>query len=693
MASTRAVTSLRSEAHHAQQASTCCCPEKGNVKNVNLSPTLFTGTYLSDIIGLMDAWKHQRFSVLILATALLALILLATLQYYWLGQVSVGERERLQASLQVGATRFAEEFDRELARIYLSFQIDAATMANRSWSRYAERYERWFASAPYPQLVDDVFLVQVSQLGQLRLSVYNPATSRFETSSWPAALATLRSDLQRSSAALRQNSSLPDTVTLEPSAADIPALVIPLSRVWILSDQQAIDINADLLFAERALNPAPPVCTSCRTTTPETVFAYTIVTLNQAYLQQEFIPNLAQRHLALGHLDYNLAIVSRNNDGHIWYRSDSPDSPLPQNGDATINFFGVHFDDLNRLLLADDLRLEEPPLDDKHTTEHVRIGILGTTNQPGNTYDGNWQLIATHQAGSLEAAVTGLLQRNLIISFSILLVLTVSVIMMVVWTQRAQRLAAQKLEFAAAISHELRTPIAVICSAGENLADGIIHDLPQARQYGALIRTEGRRLSDMVEQALEFAGVHSGRQTYDLRVLDVEQLVLSAISSYQAQITSERFVVEHIIQPNVPPILGDLPALRRSLHNLLANAMKYSDSRRWIEVAAYEVNTSGGSEVQISVRDCGIGIAPRDIPHIFEPFYRGRNAIAAQIHGSGLGLSLVRHVIDAHAGRISVESVPGHGSTFIIHLPSVAASTVAHNAQIEGNHESAHLAH
>ena len=238
----------------------------------------------------------------------------------------------------------------------------------------------------------------------------------------------------------------------------------------------------------------------------------------------------------------------------------------------------------------------------------------------------------------------------------------------------------------------LRTPLAVISSAGENLADGIIHDLAQARRYGALIHSESGRLATMVEQALEFAGIQSGRKRYDFRHVEVRDLVESALAGYQPQLREADFVVEQELEPDLPPVLGDAAALRRAIQNLLSNAIKYSGERRWIELRAGSVVKDRGVEVQITLRDSGLGIAPRDVPHIFEPFYRGRDAVAAQIHGTGLGLSLVRHIIEAHHGRVSVESVSGQGTTFRLHLPAAVRPDEVRREPGETTYEQAYIA-
>ena len=132
--------------------------------------------------------------------------------------------------------------------------------------------------------------------------------------------------------------------------------------------------------------------------------------------------------------------------------------------------------------------------------------------------------MVTHPSGSLEAAVSSQRRRNLAISSSVLGLLGASMGLLVLATRRAQRLAKQQMEFVAAVSHELRTPLAVIRSAAENLADGVVHDEARIRRYGELMRTEGRRLTEMVEQILEFAGIQSGQRGFALRPVGVGPL-------------------------------------------------------------------------------------------------------------------------------------------------------------------------
>jgi signal transduction histidine kinase len=238
--------------------------------------------------------------------------------------------------------------------------------------------------------------------------------------------------------------------------------------------------------------------------------------------------------------------------------------------------------------------------------------------------------------------------------------------MIIISTRRAERLARQQMEFVAGVSHEMRTPLAVICSAGENLADGVIDGPAQVRRYGALIESEGRRLSEMIEQALEFAGAQRGRKNYALRPTDVCGAIESAIAACAPLIREGDFKIEKEFAGDLPVVAADGAALSRSIQNLLNNAMKYSGESLLIKIKAERV----GDEAQITIEDRGLGIAPSELPRVFEPFFRGRAVVDAQIRGSGLGLSLVKHIIEAHGGRVTVKSAERVGSAFTIHLPA-----------------------
>ena len=279
-----------------------------------------------------------------------------------------------------------------------------------------------------------------------------------------------------------------------------------------------------------------------------------------------------------------------------------------------------------------------------------------------------FELRLKHHAGSLEAAVNNNRLRSLAISFGILLLLGTSMLFLLLSATRAQKLAHQQLEFVAGISHELRTPLAVLKSAGENLADGVIHEREKSRAYGELIKKEVIRLSEMVEKALAFAGIQSGKQSYDLIPVQIKDIIVEAIKNTRKLVSGE-CIIESDIAEHLPNVLANNPALQSALENLLINAIKYSREKKWVSIEAYAHDLSKKPSLEIIIRDKGMGIAPLDINHIFDPFYRGHNAIDSQIEGSGLGLSITKHIIEAHKGIISVKSSLQSGTAFTIHLP------------------------
>jgi signal transduction histidine kinase len=265
--------------------------------------------------------------------------------------------------------------------------------------------------------------------------------------------------------------------------------------------------------------------------------------------------------------------------------------------------------------------------------------------------------------------VGGVRQRNLLVSFGILMLMAVSIGLLAVSSRRAQRLAQQQMEFVAGVSHELRTPVAVIRSAAENLSHGVVGDPGRVRRYGDAIQVEARRLGEMVERVLEFAGIESGRRLVRVPVA-VEPLVPEAIAA--ALGGDDRYTVERHIASDLPPVLGDASMLRSALQNLLANATKYGGADGWIGVRAQL--SPDRREVRVTVEDHGRGIAETDLPHIFDPFYRGADATSRQIQGSGLGLALVRRIADAHSGRVTVTTRAGSGTAFTLHVPAAAST-------------------
>ncbi|HXG64870.1 MAG TPA: HAMP domain-containing sensor histidine kinase, partial [Blastocatellia bacterium] len=409
------------------------------------------------------------------------------------------------------------------------------------------------------------------------------------------------------------------------------------------------------------------------------------------YLRDRLIPELVRNYFSGdGGLDYQVLVTSRSDPQKIIYRSEPGLSPeMSAAADITADFFDMQVEEFNGLIAR---RYSSNP-SETAPPKRLTVTVLRSSGPPPDVRlpapmlmlkaDSKWVLALKHRAGSLDAAVAVGRRRNLAISFGILLLLAASMAFIVASTRRAERLARQQMEFVAGVSHELRTPLAVICSAGENLADGLISEREQVKQYGALIQGEGRRLSEMVEQVLEFAGIQSGRRVYKMQSVAAGDLIEGALADARLLIHESGFTVEKEIQSNLPQVMADAPALRRALVNLINNAVKYGGESRWLKIQAQTATGERGPEAQITVEDRGVGIEAGDLPHIFEPFYRGREAVASQIHGSGLGLSLVKHIVESHGGRVMAKSEPGKGSSFTISLPVPSQGSEIRSQEVE----------
>jgi signal transduction histidine kinase len=230
---------------------------------------------------------------------------------------------------------------------------------------------------------------------------------------------------------------------------------------------------------------------------------------------------------------------------------------------------------------------------------------------------------------------------------------------------RELNLARLKSDFVANVSHELRTPLALIRLYAETLELGRIASKDKYQEYFRIIREESERLTALINNILDFSRIEAGRKEYEFKETNLPELVRSTLDSYRFQIEQNGFIFEENISSDIPPVSLDREAIARSLLNLVNNALKYSKDDKYIGVSLYRTNGS----VRLEVRDHGIGIPPAEQEKIFEKFYRCGDPLVHNIKGSGLGLSLVRHIVRAHGGDVKVESAPEKGSIFTIRLP------------------------
>lgn len=257
---------------------------------------------------------------------------------------------------------------------------------------------------------------------------------------------------------------------------------------------------------------------------------------------------------------------------------------------------------------------------------------------------------------------------NMTLAALLALVLVAGVAMALRTADRAIRLSEMKSDFVSNVSHELRTPLASIRVFAEFLKLGRATTPEKVQEYGEYIDVESRRLSRLIDNILDFSRIESGRKTYSFAPADLHDIVASALRTFEVRLRQDGFHVEFDAggwQPVEMPL--DRDAVGQAVANLLDNAIKYSGASRAIQV---RLRREDGTAV-VEVQDGGIGIEPEEQRKIFERFHRVGSSLVHDVKGSGLGLSIVHHVVQAHEGQVTVESTPGKGSLFAIRLPLV----------------------
>jgi two-component system sensor histidine kinase SenX3 len=626
---------------------------------------------------------------------------LAWMQYQWLGQLSTAERERMQRTLRTAAAQFATEFDTELSRTLISLQVDGQTVRTENWAAYAQqRYSVWANSANEPRLVKDIWLVDTLPgtempafgagavpVDRLRLRRFNTQSLVFEDAAWPEDLLKTRDSLAshfigfQAQVRNRAQGDAPGErreASVSLSLGDENTLVSPVTSFEPLTDR--------------------------RTPPKFTVMGFTVVQLDPAVIRDTILAALTARHFHGDDAEaaYRVAVVQRDDASKVvWESEPGIAGQITAAPDVTQNFMAPRPEQM--FVFARNLRGEPtpvppppPPPDRDGPGARLRLpggpkSDLATSNivvierearSRGDAgrlitrglggFEGRWILMAKHRAGSLEAAVAAVRMRNLVISSSILMLLTLAIGLIVVSARRAQELARQQMEFVAAVSHELRTPVSVIGTAAGNLADGVVGDPQRVRKYGETIQGEARRLAETVERVLQLAGIAAGKAAAALTPVKPDDLVQESLAACRTEIENAGVNVEVAIAEDLPHVVGDVTALKSALQNLISNAVKYGGTEKWLRISARRDQGSGiRDQVVFTVEDRGLGIDADDKKHIFEPFYRGREAVSQQIQGSGLGLNLVHRIAEAHGGTVNVTSEPGKGSTFTLALPAV----------------------
>ncbi len=622
------------------------------------------------------------------ALLLTLLVLLASLQYRWTGDLSRAERDGKASALNRNLVLISRDFDRQLSIIFLALQMGDIDIAfdggqERSEddgsleSRLADNWRVWQQRSSHPDLIAALFLMpQASgsargpRQGQDLRQLESPSAA-WHSGPWPPDLPALsppEEDFRRRPGRRfgRPQSRAPRL--LEPK---LPGLVLPL---W----------SGRIPHSPRRLPPAGQSL---------------VVVLDRTALQV-LLTDLVRLYLGRPgqELEFNLRLVDADNR-QLW--SLGPGTPA----EATFETRGVDGQSsLFRLRPLDELAPHEDPWlasilrsEGRPWQQSSSGSAPGSAANPAADDDrdaaatrgpqqafprwralvslmvgpreGVWRLQAIHTAGSLDAAVDAARRRNLWLSGGVLSLLTISLGLLLLSTRRAQQMARQQMEFVAGVTHELMTPLAALRSAGQNLADGVVTDPQHVARYGQLVDREGRRLSTMVAQILELAGMHSGHNSLHLVPVTVAEVIDRAVAVCEGDLQAVDMEVQRQDEP-LPPVLADDDALQRTLVNLIQNAVKYATDGGWLGIASRRRQRW----LEIQIDDRGPGFDGADLPHLFEPFRRGRRMAASSIVGSGLGLSLVKSTVEAHGGEVTAQNRRRsdgtvEGARLIVRLP------------------------
>jgi signal transduction histidine kinase len=533
-------------------------------------------------------------------------LVLAALDLRWVNRLREADVVHTRLVARQRAEGLAQEFDNEVARAYDLFNTEPSTLRGDEWNEFLIEYDAWQSKATLPYLFRAWYVVHDDGHDGLVVRRFDSHARRFPEIGWSEELWPIRAAIEREARRRPPGSVAPAAEPhVGPEFDTPPALLIPLF---------ASDVAVRFGFG-----PA---------------YGYVVGLIDTDYLRDTFLSSLAHKYFGdASGLEYDVEVVHGADPSAALFRSNGSSLAPHSHSDVEVHLFKIGFAHLDEMFLP---------------------------NGSPARQDGVWLLRATHRDGSIEAHVGHERRRDVILSLAVMALLAASLVLLVESARRARRLAAQQTAFVAGISHELRTPLAVIRSAGENLADGLVGEAGRVRRYGALIADEGRRLSHLVEQAIGFAALGSSARAAPQEVYDIARVIEEV--AFQSADVARR------IGAPLPSLRGDPGATRQVIVSLVENAHKHAPKSP-VTIQVDAIDWRGKPAVRIEVADHGEGIEPSDLPHVFEPFYRGQRAQRGSIPGSGLGLSIVKRLVVQQRGAISVRSTPGKGCTFTICLP------------------------
>lgn len=279
---------------------------------------------------------------------------------------------------------------------------------------------------------------------------------------------------------------------------------------------------------------------------------------------------------------------------------------------------------------------------------------------------GNWNVQMAFIENPALAASKASLFRNLSVLGAAVILLLGTLGFMFFTAQRERELALRQAGFLANVTHELKTPLAVMQAAGENLADGRVRDTRRLQSYGEHIYNESLRLREMIDKLLDAAKTDAGLASAKAKPHKIDELVDAYLAENREYIEAKNFTIDYRVDDDIPFVMIDESHFSTVFSNLVENALKYSTDDLYLGLHVRHTD----QKVQLHVIDHGIGIPKKSIKHVFEKFYRVDDSMTSQTKGHGLGLSIVKNLVELNGGEITIKSQAGMGTQFVLTFPA-----------------------
>lgn len=639
---------------------------------------------------------RSRIAVWIGASCLL-LAFIGTTQFAWINQVSDSRRQAARESLTESMQLVVKDFRFKIWLLLTAFKGDADLDRSRRAEHYMQRYYSWHELSLHGPAIERILFFDMTAKGVGTLSELTAGAAGVKPVPWDESLDSVRRYISRF--------GFPPGRGIKPR----------WRSTWFF-DPQAMAIVRPMMA---------DVPSARRNTDWPAVTGYLILRLDLDYILGRLIPDhLDRRFLGNASSDERYSLtVSLDGESAFAFeptgsagtqRSDSTDGQaryalrLPKHGNTSGQARPA--DRTSPLMLSRDPVPDEVAkrggtqriwviggvfLDPLRNAEYVPDSMLESAD-PGfvspaallgrtlrrssglprlfltaeNSH--RLRLEARHLRMSLGEVMDQKYHRSLMMGLIALVLLVVATAMVAITGSRAAHRAEMRIAAAASQSHQLLTPIAVVIGLAENMVRGALGRGEKAKQYGELFHEYGKRLHKTVKRSMQMAALASSEEHYSLETTDVSSIARDALKEVGPLIKGAGFELELAIAEDLPRVKADPEALRQSVGELVSNAVKYGVPGRWLRVETSSAPDGADREVRIRVQDRGRGIPAGEVDKVFEPYYRVPDKINASVPGSGLGLKLVREMVNSMGGKLTLESEEGRGSAFTIHLPVAA---------------------